>query len=142
MSATVVKQKPKTTPPSPMLRGAGLNIRKIRADFPILNRKIHGKPLIYLDNAATSQKPNQVIDSIVDYYKNYNANVHRGVHTLSEEATEAYEASRKKVADFINAGDSRQVVFVKNATEAINLVAYSWGRTNLKKGDEILLTDM
>ena len=132
MSVIAVKQKPKT----------GLNIRKIRADFPILNRKIHGKPLIYLDNAATSQKPNQVIDSIVDYYKNYNANVHRGVHTLSEEATEAYEASRKKVADFINAGDSRQVVFVKNATEAINLVAYSWGRTNIKKGDEILLTDM
>ena len=132
MSATVVKQKPKT----------GFNTRKIRADFPILNRKIHGKPLIYLDNAATSQKPNQVIDSIVDYYKNYNANVHRGVHTLSEEATEAYEASRKKIANFVNAGDYRQIVFVKNATEAINLVAYSWGRANIKKGDEILLTDM
>lgn len=132
MSVTVVKQKPKTN----------LNTKKIRADFPILNRKIHGKPLIYLDNAATSQKPNQVIDAITDYYQNYNANVHRGVHTLSEEATEAYEASRKKIANFVNAGDSRQIVFVKNATEAINLVAYSWGRANIKKGDEILLTDM
>ncbi|MCH7641618.1 cysteine desulfurase [Patescibacteria group bacterium] len=119
-----------------------MDTRKIRADFPILKRKIHGKDLVYLDNAATSQKPNQVIDAISDYYKNHNANVHRGVHTLSEEATEAYEAARKKIANFVNAGDSRQIVFVKNATEAINLVAYSWGRTNITKGDEILLTEM
>ena len=132
MAATAVKQKPKTR----------LDTRKIRADFPILKRKIHGKDLVYLDNAATSQKPNQVIDAISDYYKNHNANVHRGVHTLSEEATEAYEAARKKIANFVNAGDSRQIVFVKNATEAINLVAYSWGRTNITKGDEILLTEM
>ena len=137
-----VAVKSKTTHPTLKLRGTSLNAKKIRADFPILNRKIHGKPLIYLDNAATSQKPNQVIDAIVDHYKNHNANVHRGVHTLSEEATEAYEASRKKIANFVNAGDSRQIVFVKNATEAINLVVYSWGRKNIKKGDEILLTDM
>lgn len=121
---------------------AVLNTDKIRADFPILNRDIHGKPLVYFDNAATSQKPNQVIDAISDYYKNHNANVHRGVHKLSEEATEAYEDARKKVANFINAGDPRQIVFVRNATEAINLVAYSWGRVNIKKGDEILLTQM
>lgn len=119
-----------------------LNTKKIRADFPILKRKIHRQPLIYLDNAATSQKPNQVIDAITDYYRNHNANVHRGVHTLSEEATEAYEGARKKIANFVNAGDNRQIVFVKNATEAINLVAFSWGRVNLKKGDEIVLTEM
>jgi cysteine desulfurase/selenocysteine lyase len=127
-----VDTKPKTS----------LNVKKIRADFPILNRKIRNKPLIYFDNAATSQKPSQVIDAISDYYKNSNANVHRGVHKLSEEATEAYESARKKVADFVNAGDSRQIVFTRNATEAINLVACSWGRANIKKGDEILLTQM
>lgn len=152
MPVTIVKKTPKTTPPSPptslklrrsrRLRGVGLNTRKIRSDFPILKRKIHGKDLIYFDNAATSQKPNQVIEAISGYYKNHNANVHRGVHKLSEEATEAYEASRKKVANFVNAGDSRQIVFVKNATEAINLVTFSWGRANIKKGDEILLTEM
>lgn len=119
-----------------------LNTKKIRADFPILNREIHGKQLVYFDNAATSQKPNQVIDAISDHYRNHNANVHRGVHTLSEEATEAYEGARRKVANFVNAGDSRQIVFVKNATEAINLVAFSWGKANIKKGDEILLTEM
>lgn len=119
-----------------------LLVEDVRVDFPILSRKIHGKPLVYLDNAATSQKPVQVIDAISDYYKNHNANVHRGVHKLSEEATEAFEAARKKIANFVNAGDSRQIIFVRNATEAINLVAYSWGRKNIKKGDEILLTQM
>lgn len=118
------------------------NIEKIRRDFPILKRKIYGQTLVYFDNAATSQKPNQVIESITDYYKNHNANVHRGVHKLSEEATEKYEAARKTVADFINGGDKRQIVFTRNATEAINLVAYSWGRANLKAGDEILLSEM
>ena len=115
-----------------------LDTKKIRADFPILKRKIHGKPLIYFDNAATSQKPRQVIEAISNYYENNNANVHRGVHKLSEEATEAFEAARKKIANFVNAGDSRQIVFTANATEAVNLVAYSWGRKNIKKGDEIL----
>jgi len=118
------------------------DVKKIRLDFPILKRKVNNKPLIYFDNAATSQKPRQVIRAISDYYKNHNANVHRGVHQLSEEATEAFEAARKKIANFVNAGDSRQIVFTKNATEAINLVAYSWGRRNIKAGDEILLTQM
>ncbi len=118
------------------------NIQKIRKDFPILSRKIYGHDLVYFDNAATSQKPNQVIDAISDYYQNHNANVHRGVHKLSEEATEMYEGVRKKVADFINGGDKRQIIFTRNATESINLVAYSWGRANIKKGDEILLTEM
>lgn len=118
------------------------NIEKIRADFPILKRKVYGKDLVYFDNAATSQKPNQVIEAEVDYYKTSNANVHRGVHKLSEEATEKYETARKTVADFINGGDKRQIVFTRNATESINLVAYSWGRENIKKGDEILLTEM
>ena len=142
MSATVVKHKSKTASPWPRIQEAGLNTKKIRADFPILKREIHGKPLIYFDNAATSQKPNQVIDAIVNHYKNTNANVHRGVHKLTEEATEAYEGARKSIANFVNAGDSRQIVFVKNATEAVNLVTHSWGRANIKKGDEILLTEM
>src|SRR3989344_7772529 len=103
-----------------------LDVQKIRADFPILEREIHGKPLVYLDNAATSQKPRQVIKAISDYYEQYNANVHRGVHKLTEEATQAYEAARKKVANFVNAGDARQIIFTRNATEAINLVAYAW----------------
>ena len=119
-----------------------IDIDKIRKDFPILSRDIRGKKLIYLDSAATSQKPKQVIDAISTHYSTHNANVHRGVHKLTEEATEAYEAARKKIANFVNVGDSRQIVFVKNATEAINLVAYSWGRTNITKGDEILLTEM
>src|SRR4030042_5083434 len=118
------------------------DIDKIRADFPILKRKVHGKPLIYLDNAATSQKPRQVIEACSNYYENFNANVHRGVHKLSEEATESYETVRKKVADFVGAGASCEIVFTRNATEAINLVAYSWGRKNIKRGDEILLTQM
>jgi len=120
----------------------GFNTKQIRADFPILSRRVHGKPLIYFDNAATSQKPRQVIEATTDYYENHNANVHRGVHQLSEEATQVFEEARKKIADFVNAGDSRQIVFTKNATESINLVAYAWGRKNIKKGDEILLTQM
>lgn len=118
------------------------NLEKIRGDFPILNRKVYEQDLVYFDNAATSQKPQQVIDAITDYYQNHNANIHRGVHKLSEEATELYEGARKKVVDFINGGDKRQIIFTRNATEAINLVAYSWGRANIKAGDEILLTEM
>src|SRR3990167_4288166 len=117
-----------------------LDVEQIRKDFPILKRKIHGKQLVYLDNAATSQKPRQVIEAIADYYKNHNANIHRGIHTLSVEATEAYEEVRQKVADFIGVADCAEIVFVRNATEAINLVAYSWGRLNIGKGDEIVLT--
>jgi len=113
----------------------------IKRDFPIFKRRIYGKPLIYLDNAATTQRPRQVIEAIREFYENYNANVHRGVYRLSIEATEAYENARAKVAKFINAEDS-EIVFTRNATEALNLVAYSWGLQNLKRGDRILLTEM
>jgi len=119
-----------------------LDVSAIRADFPILNRQVHGKPLVYLDNAATSQKPRQVIKALTDYYENYNANIHRAVHTLGEEATAAYEEAREKVRAFINAPSTESVVFTRNTTEAINLVAYSWGRANIHEGDEILLTQM
>ncbi len=122
--------------------GPKIDFSKLRADFPILEREVHGKRLIYFDNAATSQKPNRVIDALASFYKTINANVHRGVHKLSEEATVEFEEARKKIARFVNGGDSAQIVFTRNATEAINLVAYSWGRANLKKGDEILLTQM
>jgi len=113
----------------------------VKQDFPIFKRRVYGKPLIYLDNAATTQKPRQVIEAICEFYQNYNANVHRGVYRLSIEATEAFENARAKVAKFINAKDS-EIVFTKNATEALNLVAYSWGLSNLKEGDRILLTEM
>lgn len=119
-----------------------LNPDRLRLDFPILSRKIHGKPLVYLDNAATTQKPMSVIMSMTAYYERTNANVHRGVHTLSQEATSLMEQSRDKVAAFIGAPDPATVIFTRNATESINLVAYSWARKNLKPGDEILLTEM
>jgi len=119
-----------------------LDVHRIRKDFPILERKVYGKPLVYLDNAATSQKPRQVIDALVDYYENYNANIHRAVHCLGEEATAAYEEARAKVAKFINAPSPESVIFTRNTTEAINLVAYTWGRANVLEGDEILLTQM
>lgn len=114
----------------------------IRADFPILNRKINGKKLVYLDNAATTQKPLTVIDATKQYYTKHNANVHRGLHTLSEEATEVYEAARRKVAQFIGGIRHDEVIFTRGATEAINLVAYSWGRANIRRGDRIVLTHM
>src|SRR4030088_87932 len=119
---------------------APLGVARIRADFPILKRIVNGHPLIYLDNAATSQKPRQVIDALVNYYTHTNANVHRGVHTLSVEATDAYEVARERVARFVGASDPDEIVFVRNTTEALNLVAVSWGRANLKPGDEILAT--
>jgi len=119
-----------------------LNVTKVRADFPILKRKIGGKPLVYLDSAATSQKPRVVIDAIDRYYREYNANVHRGIHRLSEEATIAFEQSREKFARFIGAKTAKEIIFVRNATEALNLVAFSWARANLKPGDRVLLTEM
>lgn len=115
-------------------------IKKIRADFPILDQKINGHPLVYLDNAATTQKPSCVIDVVEHYYKKINANVHRGVHALSESATEAYEKSRHIIKNFINAADKREVIFCRGTTEAINLVAASYGRANLQKGDEIVIS--
>lgn len=111
-----------------------------KPDFPILKQEVNGSKLVYLDNAATSQKPQFVIDAVREYYEAYNSNVHRGIHFLSARATDEYELARKKVADFINAAGSREIVFTRNATEAINLVAYSWGLTNLKAGDEIILS--
>jgi Selenocysteine lyase len=126
-----------------MLRQSShLDVEKIRNDFPILKRKINGKRLVYLDNAATTQKPIQVIDAIVKYYKNFNANVHRGVYTLAEEATAEYEESRKLVANFINAKSYEEIIFVRNSTEALNLIAYAWGRKNVKENDRILITQM
>ncbi|MBT0160721.1 cysteine desulfurase [Candidatus Bathyarchaeota archaeon A05DMB-2] len=115
---------------------------RIREDFPILKRKINGNPLIYFDNAATTQKPRQVIEAIRDFYENHNGNVHRAVHTLSLEATELYEKTRENIARFINAKNSAEIIFVRGTTEAINLVAYSWGMSNLEKGDEVLVSLM
>ena len=115
-----------------------LDVRKIRADFPIFSRRVHDKPLVFLDSAASSQKPGVVIEAMDDYYRTTHANVHRGVHTLSEEATELYEGARKKIARFIHARSSREIIYTRNTTESINLVALTWGRANLKKGDEIL----
>ena len=116
-------------------------MEKVRADFPILKRKVHGRRLVYVDNAATTQKPQVVIDSLVDYYSRYNSNVHRSVHTLGEEATAAYESSREKVSKFVNS-PAKGLVFVRGTTEATNLVRFAWGEKNVKKGDLILTTLM
>ena len=118
-----------------------LDIHKIRNDFPILHRTVNGYPLVYLDNAATSQKPKVVIDSIVDYYSNYNANIHRGVHTLSQEATNAYEAARKKIQAHFNIAQSHEVIFTSGTTHGINLVANGFS-TLLEKNDEIIVSAM
>ena len=116
--------------------------KKIREDFPILKREVNGKPLVYLDNAASSQKPQIVIDAIVHYYTHYNANVHRGVHTLSQEGTEAFEATRQLVKEFIHAAKTEEIIFTKGTTDSINLLAYSWGRKNIQAGDEIMISAM
>src|SRR5690242_16730491 len=116
--------------------------REIRQDFPILARQVHGKPLVYLDSTASSQKPLAVIEAMNEYYRSCNANVHRGVYLISEEATAAMERARVKVARFINARQSKQVIFTRNTTEGINLVAYSWGQANIQTGDLIVLTEM
>lgn len=121
-------------------RRTSLDVARIREDFPILKQRIHGKPLVYLDNAATSQKPQVVIDAIHRYYATENSNIHRGIHFLSERATADYEESRVKVQRFLNASDSREIVFVRGTTEGINLVAQSYGRRFLKEGDEILIS--
>ncbi len=119
-----------------------LDVDAIRKQFPILNRTVKGKPLVYLDNAATTQKPLQVIDALVDYYSCYNANIHRGIHTLAEEATAAFEASRDTVQHFVNAKNREEIIFTKGTTESINLVAQTWGRKNIKAGDEIIISTM
>jgi cysteine desulfurase / selenocysteine lyase len=125
-------------------RGApgSLDVERVRADFPILGQEIYGKPLVYLDSAATSQKPRAVIDAIANYYLEDNANVHRGVHLLSERATQAYEGARGKVKRFINAAHDHEIVFVRGTTEAVNLIAQTYGRSRVSRGDEILITAM
>jgi len=117
-------------------------MKDLRREFPILKRKVNGKKLVYLDSAATSQKPEQVLQAMEEYYRRHNANVHRGAHTLGDEATEMLEKAREKVARFIGANEAKEVIFVRNATEALNLVAYAWGLDNLKTGDVILTTEM
>jgi cysteine desulfurase/selenocysteine lyase len=119
-----------------------LDVHAIRQQFPILNREIKGKPLVYFDNAATSQKPQVVIDALVEYYSGYNANIHRGIHTLAEEATAAFEATRDTVREFINAAAREEIIFTRGTTEGINLVAYTWGRQNVKAGDEVIISEM
>ena len=117
------------------------DVEETRRDFPILGREINGKKLVYLDNAATSQKPRRVIEALTDYYERHNANIHRGAHLLAEEATAAYEKAREKVAAFLGAPDTSSLIFTRGTTESINLVAYAWGRKNLREGDEIVLTE-
>jgi cysteine desulfurase / selenocysteine lyase len=123
-----------------MLKSEAFDVAKVRADFPILKRLVHGKRLVYLDNAATTQKPRAVIEALREYYEHGNANIHRGVHLLSQRATEAYEAARERVRRFLNAESAKEIVFVRGTTEAINLVAQSYGRSRLKAGDEILIS--
>lgn len=120
----------------------GLDVQAIRKHFPVLEREVKGKPLVYFDNAATTQKPQVVIDALVGYYSGYNANIHRGIHTLAEEATAAFESTRDAVKEFINAESREQIVFTSGTTEGINLVAQTWGRQNIKEGDEIIISNM
>ena len=136
MTRTAAVGEPEAMVPAP------LDVERLRRDFPILGRTVHGRPLVYLDNAATTQKPEPVIAAEADVYRRYNANVHRAIHTLGEEATFAYEEARRKVAALIGAPDPRGCVFVRNATEGLNLVAWAWGRRRLRPGDEVLLTPM
>jgi cysteine desulfurase/selenocysteine lyase len=119
-----------------------LDIAAIREQFPVLNRKVKGRSLIYFDNAATSQKPQQVLDTLLHYYSNYNANIHRGIHTLAEEATAAFEETRDAVQQFIHSPSREHIIFTRGTTEGINLVAYTWGRQNIKAGDEIIVSAM
>ena len=119
-----------------------LDVNAVRNEFPTLNRMVKGKPLVYFDNAATTQKPQVVIDALIEYYSGYNANIHRGIHTLAEEATAAFEATRDTVQQFINAPSREQIIFTTGTTEGINLVAQTWGRQNIKAGDEIIISSM
>ncbi len=127
--------------PSPAIKKT-LDIAAIREQFPVLSREVKGRPLVYFDNAATSQKPQQVIDALVNYYTTYNANIHRGIHTLAEEATAAFEETRDTVREFIRASTREEIIFTRGTTESINLVAYSWGRQNIRSGDEIIISTM
>jgi len=126
----------------PKTANSGLDIDKVRADFPVLQRTVHGKPLVYFDTAASAQRPLKVIETVDDFYRNHNANIHRGVHTLSQEATDLYEQARIKTANFINAPSEQEIIFTRGTTESINLVAHSFVRPRLKQGDEILISWM
>ena len=119
-----------------------IDVARTKADFPILKQQVHGKRLVFLDSAATSQKPVAVLDAMDRYYRETNANVHRGVYTIAEQATREFEAARAKVARFVHANDAAEVVYVRNATEAINLVAHTWGRAELRPGDAVVLSVM
>lgn len=138
MTALANVSVPHSSEPDPR----SYNVERIRADFPILHQKVYGHPLVYLDNAATTQKPRQVIDAITHYYERDNANIHRGVHALSQRATDEYEHARRTAQEFLGAEDCREIIFVRSTTEAINLVAQTYGRRNLKPGDEVLITAM
>jgi len=127
---------------APEKNASAFDVDRVRNDFPVLHQQVYGKPLVYLDNAATTQKPRAVIDAVRQYYERDNANVHRGVHALSERATAGYEAAREKIRALLNAASTREIVFVRGATEAINLVASSWGAANIGAGDEVLITEM
>jgi cysteine desulfurase/selenocysteine lyase len=133
---------PSLTLPRSVAPSGGFDVMRVRADFPILSREVHGQPLIYLDNAATTQKPQAILDALMHYYGNDNANIHRAVHLLSEQATRAFEEARRKACRFLGAAEPHEIIFVRGATEGINLVANSWGRTNLRAGDEIILSAM
>jgi cysteine desulfurase/selenocysteine lyase len=139
---TVAGIKPKPPREAPAALVNEFDVEKVRRDFPILDQKVHGKPLVYLDNAATTQKPRAVIEAIERYYRHDNSNIHRGVHALSERATEAYENSRAAVQRFLNAADPREIIFTRGTTEAINLVAQTYGRKHVGAGDEVLITAM
>jgi cysteine desulfurase/selenocysteine lyase len=130
------------TPGMPTAAADALDVVRLRAQFPILSEPAHGHSLVYLDNAATTQKPRAVIDALSNYYETSNANVHRGVHMLSERATAAFEAARTEAATFLGAAHTHEIIFTRNATEGINLVAQSWGGANLSAGDEVLISAM
>src|SRR6516225_11982331 len=119
-----------------------IDIEKIRSQFPVLNQKVNGKPLIYFDNAATNQKPQRVIDALVNYYQGYNANIHRGIHTLAEKATKTYEETRRAMQKFVNAQHVEEIIFTRGVTESINLVAASYGRPFLNQGDEVVISGL
>src|SRR5438270_12641788 len=124
------------------LRESAVDWEKVREDFPILDQEVHGHPLVYFDNAATTQKPRPVLEALRHYYEHDNANVHRGLHELSSRATEAYEAARRRVAEYLGAASADEIVFTRGTTESINLVAQAWGGKHLREGDVILLTEM
>src|SRR5687768_6321798 len=122
------------------VKSTPINVEEIRKEFPILHQKVNGKDLVYLDNAATNQKPKRVIDALIEYYTGYNANIHRGIHTLAEKATKAYEATRESAKHFINSPSAEQIIFTRGVTEGINLVAATYGRAFLNKGDEVIIS--